>query len=111
MNKGWDIMLLNSVVGKSTKAQSERLWNKLLRDKSLLKIPTSLEWGTYLSVSLAKKICVNIFADFLANPISSLKNLRHNSTRFLASKSNRAGFSTFVHRISDALKDHIEVDI
>ena len=85
-----DIALLNSAVGNILRHTAKDYEKAFKREElhSLLKIPTSLEWGNYLAVSLANKICVNqlpddLFKDFLSHSSTSKDNLRNNSTNFL----------------------------
>ncbi len=113
-----EISLLDSAVGNILRHTVKDYEKAFKREElqGLLKIPTSIEWGDYLSVSLANKICLNqlpddIFIDFLSHSSTGKDNLRNNSTRFFASNSNRTGFSLFVNRISNTLKDYKNLDI
>ena len=59
--KQMEILLFNSALGillRHTVKDDEKSF-KREELHSLLKIPTSLDWGNYLSVSLANKISVN----------------------------------------------------
>ena len=113
-----EISLLNSAVGNILRHIVKDYEKAFRREElhSLLKIPSSIEWGNYLSVSLANKICVNqlpedLFTDFLSHSFTGQENMRNNSTRFFASNSNKSGLSLFVNRISDILKPHKGLDI
>ena len=113
-----DIALLNSAVGNILRHTVKDYEKAFKREElhSLLKIPTSLEWGNYLAVSLANKICVNqlpddLFIDFLSHSSTSKDNLRNNSTKFFASNNNKSGYSLFVNRISELLQSHKNLDI
>ena len=103
---------MNSAVGNLLRHVAKDYEKAFKREElhSLLKIPTSLDWGTYLSLSLANKICVNqqpedLFLDFMSHSQTSQENLRNNVTRFFPSNKNISGLSMFVNSIWDILKD------
>ena len=57
--------------------------------QNLLKNPSSIEWGNYLSVSLANKIFVNrltgdLSTDFLCHSFIVQESMINSFTRFLA---------------------------
>lgn len=113
-----EISLLNTAVGSVLRhivQDYERAFNRE-ELHNLLEIPSSIDWGNYLSVSLANKICVNqlpddLFKDFLCHSFTGQENMRNNSTRFFASNTNKSGLSLFVNRVSDILKPHKDLDI
>ena len=83
---------------------------------NLFKIPYSIGWVNYLSISLVKKICANqlledLFADFLFHSFIGQEKIRNNPTRCFCLKHWKSGLSWAVNKIHNILKPHKNLDI
>ena len=83
---------------------------------NLFKIPYSIGWVNYLSISLVKKICANqlledLFADFLFHSFIGQEKMRNNPTRCFCLKHWKSGLSWAVNKIHNILKPHKNLDI